>query len=144
MGPQGLRALLHGVAFLNVLQQASNWLDACRTSRNDPPKRPPHHHWLVSGFFFAENLQKENAVLKEAYIKCRCQLLKANPTLAKSFSETKGKVIANSFYSIWKITKFNLYFFWGPWRFHFLRFDLVGWLVCHTCLDFRSVSVSEP
>ena len=56
----------------------------------------------MSGFFFAENLQKENAVLKEAYIKCRCQLLKANPTLGKSFSETKGKVTADQFHAILK------------------------------------------
>ena len=38
------------------------------------------------------NKTAEIAFMKEDYIECRCQLLKANPTLAESFSETTGKV----------------------------------------------------
>ena len=56
----------------------------------------------MSGNFVATNLGRENAVLKEAYIKCRCQLLKANPTLAESFSETKGKATADQFHATLK------------------------------------------
>ena len=69
----------------NVWQQVDEFSAACLP--------PPLTH--MSGNFVATNLRKENAVLKEAYIKCRCQLLKVNPTLPKSFSETKDKVTAD-------------------------------------------------
>ena len=56
------------------------------------------------------NKTAEIAFMKEDYIECRCQLLKANPTLAESFSETTGKVtlrLASIYFKIPNDQKWN-------------------------------------